>query len=395
MDCIDLLISHSSKGTLSVTLNLNSTIRVLKQYIATAWHADASSQTLTATLRRRQVVLEDDFTLQFYGFPSNSIIQLKTFQPTLLKTSSFTTLSYRPKQVSRYRSRSNEIHFGRDPFENLFEICKDGDYHGLAGELEYKSDIKNLYSYEGWAPIHYAAFYNHPNLIELLLESGASINLLTKDNQATALHLAATKKHKPAVEALLRAREININICTQSYGTALHCACKNDDLEIASILLLAKANYNLRNGKNQLPVDLARSKKLRELLYSYMGETEDHCPEIFEGHLFFDRWIGPSLMWAVLDTKQGVLSLFHSKQDFIKGRKPYQDIDLNLVREVLRCKGGLFSTPSEYYFHILLKNSVKLIIYSENEDYSNLWVRNIFSAALAKQFNDKLHLQDS
>lgn len=395
MVSIELLISHSSYGTLSLQLDLNTSILILKQYISTAWNIKPSSQTLTASLRKRQVVLEDEFTLQFYGIPSSALIALSIYQPFKSRTSSFTALPHRPKYGSKYRSRSNEIHFGRDPFESLFEICKDGDYHGLARELECESDITHLYSLEGWTPLHYAAFYGHSKLVELLIESGANVNLVSKNKELTALHLATTKRHKACVETLLKASDLNVNICTKAYGTALHCACQNDDLEIASMLLLAKANYNLRNGKRQLAVDLTSSKKLRELLYRYMGETEEHSPDIFEGHLFFDRWLGPSIMWAVLDTKLGILSMYHSKQDFIKGRKPYQHVDLITVREVLRCKGGFFSTSSEYYFHIQLKNSVKLIIYSENEDYSNLWVRNIFSAALSKQYNDKLHLHDS
>ena len=55
----------------------------------------------------------------------------------------------------------------------------------------------------GWAPIHYAAFYNHDNILKKLLEvPRININIATEKEQALALHLAAYRNAIGVLEVL-------------------------------------------------------------------------------------------------------------------------------------------------------------------------------------------------
>ena len=57
---------------------------------------------------------------------------------------------------------------------------------------------------DGWAALHYAAWYGHEAAVRVLLNAGATVDVITP-NQATPLHFAAGAGRIEAVKALLEA----------------------------------------------------------------------------------------------------------------------------------------------------------------------------------------------
>merc|ERR1712224_373971 len=72
--------------------------------------------------------------------------------------------------------------------------------------IEEDADPK-VYDANGGTPLHFTAYYNHPEIAELLLDHKADVNAHEKaKTDATPLHAAAANGHAGMVSLLLAAR---------------------------------------------------------------------------------------------------------------------------------------------------------------------------------------------
>ena len=91
----------------------------------------------------------------------------------------------------------------------------------------------------GWAPIHYAAFNDKPDMVRYLLSKGADKDALAP-NGYTALMMAARGGHTEAARVLLH-EDVDINVRSPDGATALRIARERKNSEIAELLLRAGA----------------------------------------------------------------------------------------------------------------------------------------------------------
>ena len=94
---------------------------------------------------------------------------------------------------------------------------------------------------EGYTLLHLAALCGSKEIVKLLLEAGADVNIVEDRSDTTALHVAVSNKDKELVTLLLNARaDINIAEGIRS-ATALHMAAYQGKEEIVKLLLEAGA----------------------------------------------------------------------------------------------------------------------------------------------------------
>jgi len=63
----------------------------------------------------------------------------------------------------------------------------------------------NRYAYDGWTPLHLAAFYGHIDAARFLLENGADVHAVSRNSmENTPLHAAAAGKHSDVALLLLK-----------------------------------------------------------------------------------------------------------------------------------------------------------------------------------------------
>ncbi|XP_065091614.1 ankyrin-1-like [Ochlerotatus camptorhynchus] len=120
-------------------------------------------------------------------------------------------------------------------------------------------------------PLHWAARYAHLEIVELLLDRSASINVQQKDKD-TPLHLAIRYDQTMEVVRLLVKRSADQNIRNKKLRTPLHMAAHFDRKSIVNILINAE-NLNSQDSNGCTPLHLAVEKGVVEVVKALIHHT--------------------------------------------------------------------------------------------------------------------------
>lgn len=117
----------------------------------------------------------------------------------------------------------------------------------------------NTLAPDGFTPLGLAAFFNRPDIFDLLLPLTTDINQPAANAQkVAAIHAATTTRNAAMVEKLLRAGARPDQ--TQADGfTPLHVAAQHGDGAVAALLILFGADPHLTNAKGQDAIAHARA----------------------------------------------------------------------------------------------------------------------------------------
>lgn len=77
---------------------------------------------------------------------------------------------------------------------------------GRTGDLPRLLNAENVnsYAYDGWTPLHLAAFFGHPAAARLLLDAGADVAVVSENSlKNTPLHAATAGRHTAVALLLL------------------------------------------------------------------------------------------------------------------------------------------------------------------------------------------------
>lgn len=156
---------------------------------------------------------------------------------------------------------------------SLYEAVALGDLETVTYLIEHDAPLDE-YSYDGWTPLHLAAFFGSYEVAELLIQRGASVNAVSTNNQRNLpIHAAAAGRKYPLVKLLLEhGAEVNAQ---QAEGwTPLLLAVNNFDLEMSKLLKDYKADPHLANDDGQTPLNLAKEKHYEHIML--MLESDDY-----------------------------------------------------------------------------------------------------------------------
>ena len=88
-----------------------------------------------------------------------------------------------------------------------------------------------------YSAIHYACKYQYCDMFEELINNyHADVNLISSDGWAP-LHISAFKGNLKIINILINFKKTNFDLLLPKKGTALHCACLNNNFKTAALLL--------------------------------------------------------------------------------------------------------------------------------------------------------------
>lgn len=145
-----------------------------------------------------------------------------------------------------------------NPPLDVFDAAAVGRVRGLETLLAGDAELARAWSPDGFTALHYAAFFGEAQSARLLLESGAEVGVVARNENihVTPLHSAAAGGHAEIVRLLLE-HGADPNAAQDGGATPLHSAAQNDDRESVEALLAAGADPTLATDEGKLPADLA------------------------------------------------------------------------------------------------------------------------------------------
>ena len=176
--------------------------------------------------------------------------------------------------LSRYRSDRavTEALLAVDPDLDAYEATALGSAERLREALSASPESVTAFSADGFTALHFAAFFGKAEAARILLESGADVGVVSRNDLAVQpLHSAAAGLHHEVCRILLAAGA-DVNAVQRDAYTPLHAAARHGDDELVELFLSAGADPSARLADGRTPADSAEAaghadiaRRLREV----------------------------------------------------------------------------------------------------------------------------------
>ncbi|XP_070708029.1 caskin-2-like [Pempheris klunzingeri] len=249
-----------------------------------------------------------------------------------------------------------------DGFSALHHAALTGTTELLSLLLEAQAtvDIKDI---NGMRPLHYAAWQGKADSVLLLLRAGASVNSPSNDGQIP-LHLSAQYGHYEVSEMLLQ-HQSNPCLMNKAKKTPLDLACEFGRLKVAQLLLSSNMVTALLEGEGGL--DGVDSPSTTPLHLAARNGHKDIIKLLLKAGIDINRATkaGTSLHEAALYGKTEVVRLLLDAGINVNMRNTYNQTALDIVNQFTT------STASREIKQLLREASSSLQVRAV-KDYWNL-----------------------
>jgi ankyrin repeat protein len=143
---------------------------------------------------------------------------------------------------------------------NIWEAAALGRDERLAELVQEDRSLSNAWSPDGFTPVGLAAFFGHPSTARLLVDAGADVGAVARNEmKVQPLHAAAAAKEIDIVRMLLE-RGADANARQQAGYTALMECARGGREDMVSLLLAHGADPALKSDDGKSASDLAREQ---------------------------------------------------------------------------------------------------------------------------------------
>lgn len=146
------------------------------------------------------------------------------------------------------------------PELDIFEATAAGKSDRVTDILKRDSEAANRWSPDGFTALHFAAFFNRPEIARNLIRHGVGVAAIARNGmKVTPLHSAAAAHSREIVRLLLE-NEAPADARQHGGWTALHEAAQIGDLDMVRDLLEYRADPLARSDDGKIPADMAEAK---------------------------------------------------------------------------------------------------------------------------------------
>jgi len=124
----------------------------------------------------------------------------------------------------------------------------------------------NDFAYDGWTPLHLAAFFGALDAAQLLIDSGADLQAVSRNSlHNTPLHAATAGGHTD-IALLLIERGADVTVRDAGQHTSLHIAAESGLTDVVKALLARGADPLAVDADDQTPLSRAAAKNRHEVV---------------------------------------------------------------------------------------------------------------------------------
>ena len=169
------------------------------------------------------------------------------------------------------QARVDEL-LAHGPELDIFEAAAVGRADRVEQVLDADPGRISAWTEDGFTPLHLAAFFRRPETARLLVERGALIDVVARNEQwqVTPLQSAAAAREEETA-ALLLERGADPNARQRGGFTALHAAAQHGDAPFVALLLAHGADPALAADDGRTAADFARDGGHPELAVRLSG----------------------------------------------------------------------------------------------------------------------------
>jgi ankyrin repeat protein len=149
---------------------------------------------------------------------------------------------------------------------DIFEATAAGKTDKVSTILKANPDAAKVWSADGFTALHFAAFFNRPEIARDLIRHGADVAAVARNPmKVTPLH-SATAAHSREIVRLLVENGASPNIPQEGGWVPLHEAARIGDNQMVAVLLQNGADPRLRSNDGKTAADMARASGHEEIV---------------------------------------------------------------------------------------------------------------------------------
>ena len=167
-----------------------------------------------------------------------------------------------PLMAALYRGdrASVDAILAADPELDIFAASALGTMDALETAITASPAAVHGFAYDGWTPLHLAAFFGRLAAAERLLAGGADINAISRNAlRNTPLHAAVAGGHVDVSLALIEAGA-DVNVADSGGHTPFHIAAEAGYVPVAKALLARGADAHVVDAEDRTPLARAVTK---------------------------------------------------------------------------------------------------------------------------------------
>ena len=417
------------------------TVSDLKELIYQKNGIKTSNQLLTVKILNKELIqMIDEFPLFYFFIKENSIINVEILftstkeQENINKIKQKEVKSKYLRKLSIFQKNPKMEVIRESKLEDIddFHDNENPNYNEYINEKFNKSIIENniiefreimkdyndcinidntLTLSKNYSAIHYACIYGYKDLLkDLIYNYESDVNLIS-ENEWGPLHISSYKGYLNIVYILICFPKTDCNLVLPKIGTALHCACKNNNFKIVA-MLLHKCDPLIKNNEGLLPIEVTTNINIKKLINKVCNgkfsidnnengiikENHNHNkidnnvtkyqlskykflnklsiipskPPNFIGYIYKKgKILGRyNLRYIEIDPVKGFLLRFLKKEDY-----PSKPIEMIFLKDITNCKK--INTNNENFFIEITLNETIQMYKLENKSIGEKWLEVI------------------